>query len=430
MTQIGSPNRKPTVFLLFFAGVLIAFLCLSVIFTYSSSDPIHAHSRSRSTDTCKCAGNDENPPPGFNLGFDPPVLTFYDDPSFGYTFDTPVKNWDKKRRQWLTLHPSFVSGSEERIFLVTGSQSQPCRNPKGDHFLLRFYRNKVDYSRIHGYDIFYNNVLLDPKMVGCWAKLSAVRAAMLAHPEAEWIWWIDEDAAFTDMDFKVPLERYKDRNFVVHGWPREVYEEKNWLGLNAGSFLVRNCQWSLDFLDAWADMGPQSKNHEKWEKILWKTFKHGADDQTALAYLLVKEKEDNLRSKVHIEIEYYLEGYWVVIKDTLKNITDKYAEIEKREKVLRRRHAELVSEAYAKLWEPHLKDAGYGYGSWRRPFVTHFAGCQPCSGKNNPAFSRESCWEAMDKVLNYADNQVLRNYGFTHPDLSNPSVVTPLSFRH
>ncbi|KAI3736330.1 hypothetical protein L6452_15869 [Arctium lappa] len=423
MTQSGSANRKPTVYFLFLAGVLLAFLFLSVIFTLSSSDSIPTLSLPRSTDICNCNGNN---PPRFNLGFDPPVLTFYDDPSFGYTFDKAIKNWDKKRREWLMLHPSFAFGSEERIFLVTGSQSKPCQNPKGDHFLLRFYRNKVDYSRIHGYNIFYNNVLLDPKMVGCWAKLSAVRAAMLAHPEAEWTWWIDEDAAFTDMDFKVPLERYKDRNFVVHGWPREVYEEKNWLGLNAGSFLIRNCQWSLDFLDRWADMGPQSKNHEKWRKILWKTFKHGADDQTALAYLLVKEKEDDQPSKVHIEIEYYLEGYWLVIKDTLKNITDKYVEIEKGEKMLRRRHAELVSEKYAKVWEPHLKDAGYGYGSWRRPFVTHFAGCQPCNGKNNPSFSRKSCWEAMDKVFNYADNQVLRNYGFTHPDLSDPSVVSPL----
>ncbi|KAI3515282.1 hypothetical protein L1887_14113 [Cichorium endivia] len=427
MTQTGSANRKPSIVFLFLAGVLLAVLFLSVIFTFSSSGSIPTLSRSsQSVDICDCNGDN---PPRVNLGFDPPITTFYDDPTFGYTIDKPIKNWDKKRREWLKLHPSFGFQSDERILLVTGSQSTPCQNPKGDHFLLRFYRNKVDYCRIHGYDIFYNNVLLDPKMKTCWAKLSAVRAAMVAHPEAEWIWWLDEDAAFTDMDFKVPLSRYKNQNFVVHGWPREVYDEKNWLGLNAGSFLIRNCQWSFDFLEAWADMGPQSKNHEKWVEILLKTFEHGADDQTALAYLLLKEKE-NRSTKVHIETEYYLEGYWMVIIDTLKNITEKYVEIEKGQKMLRRRHAELVSERYAELREPYLKDAGYGYGSWRRPFVTHFAGCQPCNGKHNPSFSRQRCWEAMEKVLNYADNQVLHNYGFTHPDISDSSVVSPLRFRY
>ncbi|KAL9994687.1 putative xyloglucan 6-xylosyltransferase [Helianthus debilis subsp. tardiflorus] len=417
MTQTGSTNRKLSILFLFFIGILIATLFLSFIFTFKSSDSIISLSRSQSIDKCNCNANN---PPRFDLES---VSTFYDDHSFGYTFDKPVKNWDKKRLRWLKLHPSF-SRSNKQIFLVTGSQSKPCKNPKGDHYLLRFYKNKVDYCRIHGYDIFYNNVLLEPKMSHCWAKLPAVRAAMVAHPEAEWIWWIDEDAVFTDIDYKVPLERYKDRNFIVHGWPREVYEEKNWLGINAGSFLIRNCQWSLDFLEKWADMGPQSKNREKWSKLLSETFNHEADDQTALAYLLLKDKEENESNKTYIEMEYYLEGYWAVIADTLKNITDRYNKIEKENKMLKRRHAELVTERYAELWEPYLKDAG----SWRRPFVTHFAGCQPCSGHHNPSFSMLTCWKAMEKVLNYADNQVLRNYGFEHPDLSDSSLVSSLPF--
>ena len=45
-------------------------------------------------------------------------------------------------------------------------------------------------------------------MFGFWAKYPVVKAAMLAHPEVEWIWWVDSDAVFTDMEFKLPLERY------------------------------------------------------------------------------------------------------------------------------------------------------------------------------------------------------------------------------
>lgn len=97
---------------------------------------------------------------------------------------------------------------------------------------------QVDYSRIHGYDIFYNNVLLEPKMFFFWAKLPAIRAAMVAHPEAEWIWWVDSDAAFTDMDFKLPLEKYKNHNFVVYGWPKLIYEKKSWTGIFSVSFYL------------------------------------------------------------------------------------------------------------------------------------------------------------------------------------------------
>ncbi|KAI3502310.1 hypothetical protein L2E82_42669 [Cichorium intybus] len=420
--------RKPAIRILdrpsiFLAGAVSSLLLLWAVFFFSALDSITIFSRSK-PNSCNCNQAD----PAFNLQFDPPVSTFYDDPSFGYTIDKRIKNWDRKRRTWLQLHPSFEPRSQERVFIVTGSRSTPCKSPTGDHFLLRFYRNKVDYCRIHGYDIFYNNVLLDRTMHSCWAKIAAVRAAMVAHPEAEWIWWLDEDAVFTDMEYKLPLHRYKDYNFVVHGWPKEVYEKKSWLGLNAGSFLIRNCQWSLDFLETWADMGPQSPNFDKWAGILLDVFKHESDDQTAMAYLLLKEHQQWFGKKMLIETGYYLEGYWVLIVDTLQNITEKYLEIETTAGMLRRRHAEKVSERYGVLREPSLKDAGNEFGSWRRPFVTHFAGCQPCNGKHNPMFTAASCRNSMNIALNFADNQVLRNYGFVHRNLSDSSVVSPLPF--
>ncbi|WMV17001.1 hypothetical protein MTR67_010386 [Solanum verrucosum] len=368
---------------------------------------------------------------GFNLRYDPPDPTFYDDPGLSYTMEKPIKNWDEKRRQWLNLHPSFIPGAEERILMVSGSQSTPCKNPIGDHLLLRFFKNKVDYCRIHGYDIFYNNILLQPKMWSFWAKMPAIKAAMIAHPETEWIWWVDSDAAFTDMDFKLPLDRYKDHNFVVHGWEKLLYEQQSWTSINAGVFLIRNCQWSMDLMEAWAKMGPQSPEYDKWGEILRKTFKdkifQESDDQSGLAYLLLKEKE-KWGNKIYVEGGYYFEGYWVEIVGTYDNITDKYLAIEKSEGRLRRRHAERVSESYASVWEEHLKEAGYGRYSWRRPFITHFTGCQPCSGDHNQMYSGETCFDAMQKALNFADNQVLRKYGYMHKDLLDSSSVFPVPF--
>jgi hypothetical protein len=113
---------------------------------------------------------------------------------------------------------------------------------------------------------------------------------------------------------------------------------------------------------------------------------------------------------------------------TYDNITEKYTELEKEDGKLRRRHAEKVSEQYGVFREPHLKEAGNGKGSWRRPFITHFTGCQPCSGDHNQIYHGETCWNGMVKALNFADNQVLRKYGFVHPDLLDSGTVTETPF--
>lgn len=346
---------------------------------------------------------DDRPNPNFetvktkpNLCYDPPQTTFYDDPNLSYNIETvAMKGWDKKRREWLNHHPSFNAGLRKKILIVTGSQPSKCENPIGDHLLLRLFKNKVDYCRLHGYDIFYNNALLHPKMTGFWAKYPLIHAAMLAHPDAEWIWWIDSDAMFTDMEFKIPLERYENHNLVVHGYKHLIYDEKSWTSVNAGVFLMRNCQWSMDFMQAWASMGPQTRNYEKWGRIQKSTFKDKmfpqSDDQSGLIYLLLNQKaKAKWADKIYVEEEYSMSGYWLGIVDTLElhNLTCN------------------------------------GEDSRRRPFVTHFTGCEPCSGDHNPAYTWEACWKGMFKALNFADNQVLPKFGFLHPDLLNSSWVS------
>ncbi|KAI8534779.1 hypothetical protein RHMOL_Rhmol10G0123300 [Rhododendron molle] len=366
---------------------------------------------------------------GLNLGHDPADKTFYDDPALSYEIGNPVTNWDDKRREWLKHHPSFATGAEDRVFVVTGSQPSPCKDPIGDHLNLRFFKNKVDYCRIHGYDIFYSNAFLHPKMGSWWVKMPVLRATMLAHPEAEWIFWVDSDAVFTDMDFKLPLEKYKDHNLVVPGYYDKVYEKKSWGGVNAGVFFIRNCQWSMEFLEVWAGMGPQTPNYEKWGQILTSTLSDKtdpeSDDQSALVYLLLKEKE-TFGNKIYIENQYALSGYWVYIVDSLDTITDNYARIEKGVTELRRRHAEKVSEHYAAVMrEAFVNESGYA-GGGKREFITHFTACRPCSGQWG--YTEEQCLNGMEKALNFADNQVLRNYGFVRPDLLNASSLYALPF--
>ncbi|XP_066338202.1 probable glycosyltransferase 6 [Miscanthus floridulus] len=374
--------------------------------------------------------------------------TFYDDPELSYAVGVGgrrrvITDWDAKRAAWLRTRglDAAAAAVAGRVVMVSGSQPEPCKGAGGDHALLRFLKNKLDYCRLHGIELLYNTALLEPSMVAYWAKIPAVRAAMLAHPDAEWVWWVDADAVFTDMDFSLPLDRYRQKNLVVYGWEREVYEEErpSWVGLNAGVFLIRNCQWSLDLMDAWARMGPASPEYARWGKTLREELEgkpnDESDDQSALVYLLSRHPERaRWANATFLESGYYFQGYWAEIVDRLDGVAARYEAVERgRDGArlgLRRRHAEREHLLYAAA----RRDGngvpgpdGGGQKGWRRPFVTHFTGCQPCGGAPNRMYTRRRCAEGIRRALAFADDQVLRAYGFRHAAPLSDSV-TPLPF--
>ncbi|CAM6128320.1 unnamed protein product [Calypogeia fissa] len=325
-----------------------------------------------------------------------------------YSLGPKISNWNEQRAEWLEKNPhkKTPEGGQPKILLVTGSQPYPCENPIGDHYLLKSIKNKIDYCRLHDIDIFYNIAEIDEEMFGFWAKLPLIRKLMLAHPEVEWIWWMDSDAMFTDMVFKLPIQKYRDYSMVVHGYDDLIYENHNWVGLNTGSFLLRNNQWALDLLEIWAPMGPKGVRVEAGKMLTAKlegrpTFE--ADDQSALIYLLVT-REKELRKQVYLENDYYLHGYWMIL-------------VERFEEMMEKSHP------------------GLGDETW--PFVTHFVGCKPCK----PSFANigeaelARCMAQMERAFNFGDNQILEHYGLQHQALSTPMVKkirndssTPLDF--
>ncbi|GLJ23123.1 hypothetical protein SUGI_0436360 [Cryptomeria japonica] len=312
--------------------------------------------------------------------------------TFVYSLGPKISDWDQQRETWLKENPQFPSSinGRSRILLVTGSPPSPCDNPVGDHYLLKSIKNKIDYCRLHGIEIVYNMAHLDKEMAGYWAKLPLIRRLMLSHPEVEWIWWMDSDAMFTDMVFELPLEKYKDYNFILHGWDKEIYGRKSWIGLNTGSFLLRNCQWSLDVLDAWAPMGPKGQIRDEAGRVLTAFFEgrpaFEADDQSALIYMFITQKK-LWGDKVFLENSYYLHGFWV-------GVVDKY------EEMVRNYHP--------------------GFGDDRWPFVTHFVGCKPCGSYAD--YPLERCLKSMERAFNFADNQILQIYGFRHQKLGSAKV--------
>jgi xyloglucan 6-xylosyltransferase len=325
-----------------------------------------------------------------------------------YSLGPKISDWDEQRRAWLQRnpdYPSYYANGRPRTMLVTGSQPTACQNPVGDHYLVKSLKNKIDYCRIHGIEVFYNMAHLDAAMSGFWAKLPLLRKIMLSHPEVEWIWWMDSDAMFTDMVFEVPMARYEAEgyNAVFHGWEEMVYAKKSWIGLNTGSFLIRNCQWALDLLDEWAPMGPKGKIRDDAGKLLTRALdgrpQFEADDQSAMIYLLITQR-DRWGSKVKLESSYYLHGYWVILVDRYEEMLDKF--------------------------HP-------GLGDDRWPFVTHFVGCKPC-GKGTD-YAAQRCIKQMERAFNFADDQILGIYGFQHRNLGSARVrrvrndtVRPIDF--
>ncbi|XP_047327745.1 probable xyloglucan 6-xylosyltransferase 3 [Impatiens glandulifera] len=309
------------------------------------------------------------------------------------TLGPKISNWDEQRKEFLNQNPNFPNfvNGKPRILLVTGSSPDPCVNPIGDHYLLKFTKNKIDYCRLHGIEIVYNMAYLDKQFSGYWSKLPLIRSLMLAHPQVEFIWWMDSDALFTDMVFEIPVLKYKDHNMVIHGFP-DLFEKRSWIALNTGSFLLRNCQWSLDLLDAWAPMGPNGTVRNEAGKVLTSTLydrpDFEADDQSALIYLLTSPViGEKWMEKVFMENSYYLHGYWVQLVDRYEEMIEKY--------------------------KP-------GYGDDRWPFVTHFVGCKPCGSYGG--YSAERCLKNMERAFNFADNQVIKLYGFRHLGLLSPKI--------
>lgn len=334
-------------------------------------------------------------------------------PNETYSFGPTITGWDEQRKVWFQRNPGFPNllNGKPRVLLVTGSPPTPCENPVGDHYLLKGLKNKIDYCRIHGIEIVYHSADMDREMTGNWAKLPLIRRLILSHPEVEWVWWMDNDAFFTDMGFEIPLSKYNNHNLVIHGYHDLIFDQKSWTALSTGSFLIRNCQWTLDFLDAWAPMGPKGPIREEAGKILTANLKGRpaieADDQSALIYLLLLKK-DQWMDKVFLENSYYLHGYWVGLVDMYEEVMNKY--------------------------HP-------GFGDDRWPFVTHFVGCKACGSFGD--FPVEKCVKSMERAFNFADNQVLKLYGFKHRGLLSPNIkrirnetTTPLQnvdkydFRH
>ncbi|KAI5084701.1 hypothetical protein GOP47_0000870 [Adiantum capillus-veneris] len=178
-------------------------------------------------------------------------------------------------------------------------------------------------------------------------------------------------------------------------------------------------------------MGPKAPMGDAFQHILSdylpdRPRANPTDDQAALVYLLIRERQ-LWAGKLRVELDFFLSGYWVELMDGYEATEERYRKLEQKQEdelmaLLEKEGAvgkEKLLPAMAEAREQQLSGLTV---QERRAFITHFTGCQPCSGHHNSIYSKEQCQNGLVRALNYADDQVLRTLGYQHHALHLPDV--------
>ena len=105
--------------------------------------------------------------------------------------------------------------------------------------LRRFFGD----NPLYGVRIFED--LIDPGFAPPWNKLLAVRSVL---HEAEWVLWVDADCIF-----------HREANLCDYIETKADFRPaQDYNGINTGVFLLRNCPWSLAFLNTLLFVGDVS----------------------------------------------------------------------------------------------------------------------------------------------------------------------------
>ncbi|CAN6469361.1 unnamed protein product [Victoria cruziana] len=276
------------------------------------------------------------------------------------------------------------NGRKIEFMLVTGERSVACGSSEGSYVMMMSYKNKIDYCNLHGCKVWYALEVWKEGFTGTWVRYPLLFKLMKANPEIQWFMWMDADAIFTDLNFSIPIRTYDDKGkkMVVPGSQAKVYTKNpDWISLNAGIFLMKNCEWSHKFLQNWMRYGdPPNLASSKMQlnSFVKRPKNWDPDDQSTLVHLLNLNKTDS-QAHVYLESGYDLHGYW-------KFLVDKYEDIKDR-----------------KL----------------KPFITHFCGCNFCGRKKVSA----DCYDGFRRAFNFADNQLLSRVSLSHLSLSSPDPL-------
>ena len=135
--------------------------------------------------------------------------------------------------------------------------------------------NKQAYAQKHGYYLFDESDSLDTNRPPSWSKIKAAQR-LLTEENCDWVFWLDADTVVMNSEKTVedflPSETGKD--LIITAQKGGSY--------NAGAWLIRNTEWSREFLDHWWNMK---------EFVKPKGLSVSGDNDALKAYLLGMSKE-------------------------------------------------------------------------------------------------------------------------------------------
>ena len=176
-----------------------------------------------------------------------------------------------------------------RLVMVSGGSDNRLRQKFGlanaPELILSARR---EYAAYHGYGYSYFDLAEHPNIPanhGYMTKVYALQRAFDMFPNAEWFWWLDDDAILMNAHVEMfdhilgpdALEsrllsgtqyRYLlssqemankcGRHRTLANYTRRTDEvhlviSMDGAGFNCGSFAIRNNEWSKDFVNAWLD---------------------------------------------------------------------------------------------------------------------------------------------------------------------------------
>jgi len=99
-------------------------------------------------------------------------------------------------------------------------------------------KNKKNYCAQHGYDFICGEETLDPTRTIAWSKILLILKTMESS-QCKWIFWSDADSLIMNTGLRIEDLIDESYNLIIN---------YDFNGLNTGHFLIRNCEWSRQFL--------------------------------------------------------------------------------------------------------------------------------------------------------------------------------------
>jgi mannan polymerase II complex MNN10 subunit len=113
-----------------------------------------------------------------------------------------------------------------------------------DGLLQSTWSNKEHYASKHGYRLFDESDRVDTSRPPSWSKIIATHR-LLTHEDCEWVVWLDADTII--MNSEIAIEEFLP---CSQGHDLLVTRDDGG-GYNAGAWVMRKSDWSIQFLESW-----------------------------------------------------------------------------------------------------------------------------------------------------------------------------------